>query len=232
MKMTEERRQAELELFLELNQTLLSLGNEVGSMAQFFKGAVPSAVLFSGTVLLNDEGQWSQTYPVPFAAVAVVNWGASTLTVAGDGLQAIAPTSGPGVFQVAPFASGTQPVLSSTLSIYGSAGAQVNVVVLERPQDPSRDSMAASVPGVFSAGAQVAVGAAAVELAPASTARRALTITNVGAAAMRIGLAGVTATTGFARLEAGQQVTIRTAQAVYAIRETASSTTALVASVT
>lgn len=80
------------------------------------------------------------------------------------------------------------------------------------------------------AGVQTAVSNAAVKIANANTAARIMLVQNVGSDAMRIGPAGVTATTGF-RIAAGVGIVFDAPPVsggdLYAIRET-TDTTALV----
>jgi hypothetical protein len=78
-------------------------------------------------------------------------------------------------------------------------------------------------------GAETAVAGTAVEIAAASATRKVLIVQNVGAANMRVGTTGVAATTGV-RLVPGGHIIFSSptaANAVFAIREGATSTTAL-----
>lgn len=82
--------------------------------------------------------------------------------------------------------------------------------------------------GTMPNGTQTAVSTSAVQILAANTSRKSAIIQNVGAAAVRIGLTGVTATTGWVSIAAGgffvlQQPYCPTA-AIFAIRETADST--------
>lgn len=82
--------------------------------------------------------------------------------------------------------------------------------------------------GTLVDGTDTTVGAAAVEVVPANSTRRAVVVQNVGAEPCRIGTSGVTATSGL-RLPAGASVTFRapfvTRDAIHAIREGTTDTT-------
>lgn len=89
--------------------------------------------------------------------------------------------------------------------------------------------------GTLSNGAQTAVAAAAVQVAAANANRKAILIQNVGLANVRVGVSGVTTTTGF-RLVPGQIVILEMpyvpTQAIFAIREGAISSTVLAQEIT
>lgn len=83
--------------------------------------------------------------------------------------------------------------------------------------------------GSLQNGAETAVADTAVQLIAANADRKALIIQNVGSASMRVGVSGVTATTGI-RVQPGGHVTFSAptvTDAIFAIRDTATSTTAL-----
>lgn len=85
-------------------------------------------------------------------------------------------------------------------------------------------------PGTLNNGAQTAVAAAAIQVLAANVNRKACLIQNVGLANVRVGVSGVTTTTGF-RLVPGQIVILEMphvpTQAIFAIREGAVSSTVL-----
>lgn len=89
--------------------------------------------------------------------------------------------------------------------------------------------------GTLANGAQTAVAAAAVQILAADVNRKAALIQNVGIASIRVGVTGVTATTGF-RLVPGQIVVLEMpyvpTQAIFAIREGAVSSIAFAMEIT
>lgn len=82
--------------------------------------------------------------------------------------------------------------------------------------------------GTLNNGAETAVAAVAIQVLAANAARNKLLLQNTGAANVRIGTTGVTATTGF-RLAAGSSIIIDNPEcpinAIFAIREGAVSST-------
>lgn len=81
--------------------------------------------------------------------------------------------------------------------------------------------------GALANGAETAVSSVAVSVLAANTARKKLILQNTGANNVRVGIAAVTATTGF-RLSAGQAIVFDMphcpTNAIFAIREAADST--------
>jgi len=125
-------------------------------------------------------------------------------------------------------------LLSNTLSLYGAANAVIDVVVYLRPQPASFGvTNALSSPAVtFADGVQTDVSNVAVEIVAANPNRGGVLVTNVGANPVRIGLVGVTATTGITQLAAGELASLPTSQALYAIRSSGTDSSVLVSEVT
>lgn len=73
----------------------------------------------------------------------------------------------------------------------------------------------------FANGTQVAVAAAAASILAANANRKVAHVQNIGAQPIRVGLTGVTASTGIVRLEAGDMVHLNSTQQLFAIRDTA-----------
>lgn len=118
--------------------------------------------------------------------------------------------------------SGNPVPVSGTVEVTNDAGSPLPV---------SGSVSATDQKEVFENGAQVVVGAAAVEIASAVGAgvRKSVLVQNLDAAnAVRIGLAGVTATTGFLHLAAGDAARLPSDQALYAIRTGDADVTVLV----
>lgn len=81
-------------------------------------------------------------------------------------------------------------------------------------------------------GTQTTVGSSAVQVLAANTNRVAATIQNVGATNMRVGITGVSATTGYLVLASGGTFKTSSKQAIFAIRDGSSDTTAFAAETT
>ena len=227
----EARVTPELAQLVEIHQALITLGNSMGDLTQFFKAPAPDAVLMSETVVLDGTGVYTASWPIIYASVAVASLGGA-VTVSNSGLQADVPDTGPGVFVVPAGGFASHNLRGQILSLYGTPGAAVDVTVFVRPQPPVVAQAAASS-GIannvtFTDGVQTAVSNVPVLILAASSTRRVATIVNVGTGNFRVGTAAVTATSGFARLVPNQAVSLQTGQALYAIRETVD-TTALAA---
>jgi len=238
MSRLDDIREARERADLELRQMLRALANEMGALSQFFRTPPPSGVLHAGSVLLDDNGQWTTSFTMAFASVAVRNRSQTTeLVVAGDGARE-SSHEGTGVFTVPARGFACRPILGSQLTLYGEAGAHVDITVYERPQpasygaDPVDDADAA---GTFANADSITVDATVGGklLLPADSSRRLAIVQNVHATApFMLGLAGVDADTGITILAAGQTATLETTQALYGFRTTATSSTALASSVT
>jgi hypothetical protein len=110
-------------------QVLLRLDGRVSELADWMNGQSVNHVLWSGTVLLDANGTFQESFRVPFGGVGVANLTGAQITVVNAPLERIAPTSGRGVFICAIAGDGTFPIVGNVLSIYGPAGGQVVLVV-------------------------------------------------------------------------------------------------------
>jgi hypothetical protein len=124
------------------------------------------------------------------------------------------------------------PIGQPAVPIAGTDGANLRVV---KTDATGRVSTLDTTTGTLNNGAQTAVGAAAVQILAANANRKAAIIQNVGAGIMRVGIVGVTATTGL-KLEKGATVIFEIpycpTSAIYAIRDGAPDTTALAQEIT
>lgn len=91
-------------------------------------------VLVSETATLDASGQYSRTFQVPFAAVAVVNLGSTPITIAAATPQGSAPSGGAGVHVLGAGKGASYALRDTALTIYGSPGQQVSVQVFTKPQ--------------------------------------------------------------------------------------------------
>ena len=132
---------------------------------------------------------------------------------------------------------GTQYVLGANLRRSAAGGsAEVlgqNTMALSLPVTVANDQTPNT--GTLANGTQTAVGAAAVQIAAANANRKAILIQNLGVSAIRVGIAGVTATTGV-RLAQYDVLIFEppyvVTGAIFAIREGAPDSTALAQEIT
>jgi hypothetical protein len=91
-------------------------------------------VLLQGTYTIPASGAWSQSWPQPFAAVAVAALTLGTLTVVAAPPQAAKPAQGSGMFVCRSRAWRCVPMRGTALTVYGGTGTIFDVCVFIRPQ--------------------------------------------------------------------------------------------------
>lgn len=85
--------------------------------------------LFAGTVVLNAEGNWSESWPLELHSIAVANTGNYWATVALDAPQATVPEHGPGVHLLEPGGRERRlPATGHVLTVYGTPGERIGLV--------------------------------------------------------------------------------------------------------
>lgn len=90
-----------------------------------------------GNVGAPDAGSFTRGFSTPFASVAVWNGSTHLVTIAAEGIQALAPTRGNGVARVNPGRMKCVPMVGTQLSLYGTQGDTVTVAVYANPQPPA-----------------------------------------------------------------------------------------------
>lgn len=164
-----------------------------------------NAVLASGFGVIPTAGVLELKMRGPYAHAAVVNLGGTVAVVssAGAGNQ---PGPGSGAFLVPGLAFNSQPLVGTSLSIYGTAGAQVSYSVYARPMPPSASSLAgvAGAPGSpggapATAGPPFTVPSTTTSslIIAANPARRGLTLMNDSTSVAQMNLAGGNAVTSW-----------------------------------
>lgn len=128
------RSDAILEHQYALAGVLAALEGRLTQAVDSIRGQVINGVLFTGTVTLGADGTYSTSFEVPFGAVAIGNSTGGVLTFANDGPQISAPASGVGVMAVAAGQDSTFSIVGRDLTLYGPAGAVVQLAVYDRPQ--------------------------------------------------------------------------------------------------
>lgn len=114
----------------------------IGDLSGLLRQLAPR-VLGAATYLLNAQGQASDQYRLPFAAIAIASFSAQKLTLAAMPAQAAAPGAGPGVTIIPPNAFRLVNLAGYTWSVYGGTpGDQICVEVLTRPQPPAAAKLA------------------------------------------------------------------------------------------
>lgn len=103
---------------------------------------VVNHILWSGTVELDANGQWSSEtsrlhFRMPYAAVQVRNVGNFLVTLTNSPAAESVPTSGPGVHLVSARTAPTIGLVGTTATLYGTAGERVSLVFYARPQQPT-----------------------------------------------------------------------------------------------
>lgn len=103
---------------------------------------VVNHILWSGTIELNGDGQWSSEtsrlhFRMPYAAVQVRNIGNNLITFTNSPLANAAPTSGAGVHLVSGRTGPTIGLVGTIATIYGSPGERVSLTFFARPQNPT-----------------------------------------------------------------------------------------------
>lgn len=123
----------------------------LGDLARAVRALAP-VVLQTETIVLDGSGAVSRQFKVPYSCVAVDSNSAALLTLAAATLGAAAPASGPGVANIKPRSFVVANLSGYAWTLYGgSAGEQVTIQTLGRPQTPL--SVAGPNPLPFPAGA-------------------------------------------------------------------------------
>lgn len=101
------------------------------------RGLTANHVLTTRHLTLNAAGCAELTFSVVYAAVAVSNFTAADVTVVAGPQTGTAPTGGDGV-QVVRTNTGRCVALTGTiLSLYGTEGGEIDVIVYSKPQPPA-----------------------------------------------------------------------------------------------
>lgn len=121
-------------------------------------------VLFSGTRTVDAGGHASLSFPVTYASVFVDNSdGPADVVVASSPPQGAAPGTGPGVWIIPAGATRTVPLAGRVLTVYGTSGQTVGLVVGRRPVDPAAAPSAGGSAGSLAAPVQVPEPAAGAD---------------------------------------------------------------------
>lgn len=136
-----DRTGALLDAVAELVDQVAAANARMSEFVALTRGLALNALLFSATVQLDSNGIWSETFQVPFAAVAITDYGASLAVVKAappDGESALSP--GVGQFALeAGFAAQVVNIAGNVLSLQAApakAGSLLLVQVFTRPQAP------------------------------------------------------------------------------------------------
>lgn len=118
-------------LFAEMLSALQAQAQTMTDIAARLEGRMTNNVLQVKTLLLGTEGYETFDFGVAAGAVHVSNPGANIVTVDANGPRpgGTAPTTGVGVYRVPAANARTVPVASRVVTIYGTAGDYVSLVV-------------------------------------------------------------------------------------------------------
>jgi hypothetical protein len=132
-----ELKTLEATLLVELIDEIRSLhATSTQELARLRSGIV-NDVLSSGLVILDANGQYTESFFTPFGSLAIANHDTTTdLIVAGAPLASAAPTRGKGVALVPKGAFAVINMAATEYSIYGAAAKQVTVQVFSKGQPP------------------------------------------------------------------------------------------------
>lgn len=109
---------------------LTAIGDRIGQMG------ARNHVLLVETVALDGAGQASRPFRASAGCVWVSNPGTHTVTVAPGGAQQQAPTVGVGVTVLPAASHGVVPLDSHQMTLYGTAGDVVSIVVYSAGSSP------------------------------------------------------------------------------------------------
>lgn len=96
-----------------------------------------STALFSATIRLDANGSWTRNWQVQYRAVAVGNLSTGLVTVTVGGLADGPPGPGPGTHQLGSGKAAVFAMAGNSLTIYGPAGASVDVQVFTSAMPPN-----------------------------------------------------------------------------------------------
>lgn len=121
---------------IDLAVLLARLEGRMSDFVAQLRGMAVNDVLASELATIGSTGIWSRDWEVPFAAVAVANFGPS-LVLTSDPPQGQAPSGGPGAHRVGNGGFAVLNITGRTVTLYGVAGAQVSLQVFTKPQPPA-----------------------------------------------------------------------------------------------
>lgn len=150
-------------------------------------------VLETGDATVDSSGIWGRDFRAPYAAVAVSNRSDADLRVVSGG-RAQRPGDGAGSFTVPARTFGRYPLVGTSVTVYGTAGAVFSYSVLAGPCPPYAAGLGTDPGATGAALANVAASVASVVLAAANAGRRGLVVVNDSATAtLYVALDGSTA---------------------------------------
>lgn len=108
-------------------QLLSHFDGRLTELVSLMRGTVANQTLFSGTVKLDAAGVWTASWEVPYAAVMVGS--SCAVTIDSSGTKDPAPLEGIGVHKTSAGCPGHWRVTGRELTLYGTPGARVSVIV-------------------------------------------------------------------------------------------------------
>jgi hypothetical protein len=135
-----QQRQLEQNLrHVALMSGLEQLVAHLGGILDASRGAPPSDVLYQGTLLIPANGFLERTWEQPYQSIALYNAGASAITVQNSGISTagFAPAQGSGLVTIPAGVMRVFNLRGTAITIYGTAGAAVDICVYARPREPS-----------------------------------------------------------------------------------------------
>jgi hypothetical protein len=140
------RAQAEADLGPHLGASLQMLGlatNRLTELYAHLRGLQLNDVLIVEAVLLDTNGVGTVDAKVSAAAIAVANYGSTTVAVVSGAPGASPPRAGVGTFQVGAGRFVVLPTVGTVFTVYGRAGETVEIALLASPVPPTAGDCAA-----------------------------------------------------------------------------------------
>lgn len=119
-----------------LIDTLDAIRAQLTTVATAFRELRDSTVLDSATYVFDANGVIERSYPVPYNAVTIDSDSAAAVTLANQPNAGAAPARGQGVVIVGPYGAGTYNIAGRALTLYGTPGDSVTLIVDARVQPP------------------------------------------------------------------------------------------------
>lgn len=127
------RTEANARLVELQHAALNALVAKTTQLVELLEGQALNGVLETATLSFGADGTIQRDYRVPYAAVMVANATGQPVSVQAGGRGVAAPGNGSGLFVVRNAVSATIPLVGTSLTLYGPAGAAVSFSVLSRP---------------------------------------------------------------------------------------------------
>ena len=118
-----------------------------GAMATAFRELRRSKVIEAASFKFNANGVIERNYPIPYNSVTVISQSSAKVIGANQPNAGAAPSEGQGTIYVGPLGFGTYNIAGHSLTLYGTPGDYVTIIVDACTQQPAAAAGAVAIAG-------------------------------------------------------------------------------------